>query len=362
MNEPSVIHYTVDGSAPTFASPKWERQGLRRPGEVFEFTETTTVRWLAHDLAANTSTGQATFVVDNQAPTTTASFSPAEQGGFYRNPTITLTAVDNGDAGIEKTEYSLDGGPLTLYTGPFQVTGDGDHTLSFFSTDRRRERGGAELGRRSRWTAPKPAITITKPANGASYLLGSVQNADYSCSDALSGVASCVGHRAERDSRSTRARSATRRSPSTRATTPATRRRSRCSTTSTGRSPASSGLSMTRLNTEKAGKDVEIRFKLGGFRGWDVIAAGYPQSERISCSSISSQRAFAKAVRRVLDRDDDDDDDDRGNRWRKNRALDYDRGVYEYEWETSRSWDNTCRVFVLKLADNTIHTASFRFR
>jgi len=66
VNEPSVIHYTVDGSMPTFESPMWERQGLRRPGEVFEFTENTTVRWLALDLAGNTSRGVARFSIGEQ--------------------------------------------------------------------------------------------------------------------------------------------------------------------------------------------------------------------------------------------------------------------------------------------------------
>jgi hypothetical protein len=66
VNEPSVIHYTVDGSIPTFESPKWDRQGLRRPGEVFEFSENTTVRWLALDLAGNTSRGVARFSIGEQ--------------------------------------------------------------------------------------------------------------------------------------------------------------------------------------------------------------------------------------------------------------------------------------------------------
>jgi hypothetical protein len=66
VNEPSVIHYTVDGSIPTFESPKWDRQGLRRPGEVFEFSVNTTVRWLALDLAGNTSRGVARFSIGEQ--------------------------------------------------------------------------------------------------------------------------------------------------------------------------------------------------------------------------------------------------------------------------------------------------------
>jgi hypothetical protein len=78
VNEPSVIHYTTDGTMPTFESPMWERQGLRRPGEVFEFSENTTVRWLALDLAGNTSRGVARFSIGEQY----------EFGGF-RSPVST---------------------------------------------------------------------------------------------------------------------------------------------------------------------------------------------------------------------------------------------------------------------------------
>ena len=62
---------------PTFESPKWERQGLARPGEVFEFSENTTVRWLALDIAGNTSRGVARFSIGEQY----------EFGGF-RSPIV----------------------------------------------------------------------------------------------------------------------------------------------------------------------------------------------------------------------------------------------------------------------------------
>jgi len=45
------------------------------------------------------------------------------------------------------------------------------------------------------WTiteATPPSITITRPGSGSTYLIGSVVNASYSCSDA-SGIRSCVG-------------------------------------------------------------------------------------------------------------------------------------------------------------------------
>jgi hypothetical protein len=58
VNEPSVIHYTTDGSAPNSSSPLWDATGPREPGEVFHVTTTTTFRWMATDMKGNVSTGK----------------------------------------------------------------------------------------------------------------------------------------------------------------------------------------------------------------------------------------------------------------------------------------------------------------
>jgi hypothetical protein len=63
VNEPSVIHYTTDGSKPTESSPEWDSTGPREPGEVFHITETTTFKWIAKDIKGNVSTGQRVFVI-----------------------------------------------------------------------------------------------------------------------------------------------------------------------------------------------------------------------------------------------------------------------------------------------------------
>ena len=66
VNEPSVIRYTTDGSAPNASSPLWDSTGPREPGEVFHITKTTTFRWLATDIKGNTSTGSKRFVISSK--------------------------------------------------------------------------------------------------------------------------------------------------------------------------------------------------------------------------------------------------------------------------------------------------------
>ncbi len=63
VNEPSVIRYTTDGSAPNATSALWDSTGPREPGEVFHIAQTTTFRWLATDIKGNQSTGSKTFTI-----------------------------------------------------------------------------------------------------------------------------------------------------------------------------------------------------------------------------------------------------------------------------------------------------------
>jgi Chitobiase/beta-hexosaminidase C-terminal domain len=62
-NEPSVIHYTMDGSKPDETSTVWDATGPREPGQVFHLTKTTTFRWLATDMRGNSSTGVQHFQI-----------------------------------------------------------------------------------------------------------------------------------------------------------------------------------------------------------------------------------------------------------------------------------------------------------
>ena len=48
---------------------------------------------------------------------------------------VQLSATDDA-AGVAWTRYRIDGGPLLIYTTPISITGTGDHTVEYFSTDR----------------------------------------------------------------------------------------------------------------------------------------------------------------------------------------------------------------------------------
>ncbi|MBR8742883.1 M14 family metallopeptidase [Nocardiopsis sp. MG754419] len=55
--EPAEIHYTLDGSRPTFDSPRLELSGVRGEPETLLIEETTTVHWFSVDIAGNAEGG-----------------------------------------------------------------------------------------------------------------------------------------------------------------------------------------------------------------------------------------------------------------------------------------------------------------
>jgi Tol biopolymer transport system component len=99
-------------------------------------------------------------------------------------------------------------------------------------------------------------------------------------------------------------------------------------------------------NVLNAGRAVPVNFSLGDDQGLGIFAADYPKSQRIDCDStapidILEQTATAG-----------------------DSGLSYDAatGQYTYVWKTEKGWDGTCRQFVLKLDDLTVHRANFEFK
>ena len=98
------------------------------------------------------------------------------------------------------------------------------------------------------------------------------------------------------------------------------------------------------VNVVEAGKGVPVVFTLGGDYGLGVLAAGFPQSAQVPCPSGPTDK-----IERTV-----------GG---STSSLSYDAKTqqYTYRWKTAKTWKNTCRELTLKLDDNSVHKALFRF-
>jgi hypothetical protein len=100
------------------------------------------------------------------------------------------------------------------------------------------------------------------------------------------------------------------------------------------------------VNTVKAGQAIPLKFSVGGYRGMDVFAAGYPRSVSHPCGSTAPTDAVEETVSPG------------------SSELSYDAGTgrYQYVWKTQKPWAGQCRTLVMMLADGSVHSAEFQFR
>jgi uncharacterized repeat protein (TIGR01451 family) len=100
------------------------------------------------------------------------------------------------------------------------------------------------------------------------------------------------------------------------------------------------------VNKVTAGSGVPIKFSLGGDKGLEIFAPGYPKSQPIACSSSSPTDPIEETVTAG------------------SSGLIYNADVdqYDYIWKTTKSWKGTCRRFILKLNDGTEKMADFIFK
>ena len=52
-SEPATVFYTLDGSRPTLASPKYAADDFREPPQTLTVPAGTTVHWFSADMAGN---------------------------------------------------------------------------------------------------------------------------------------------------------------------------------------------------------------------------------------------------------------------------------------------------------------------
>jgi hypothetical protein len=307
-----------------------------------------TISLTATSVSDPTQTMTADCVIDNEAPTTTADLQPAPTNGFYHDPTVTLTADDGTGSGVALTEYDLDASGWQTYSAPFQVTGDGDHTLLYRSTD---AAGNVEATNTFGFTIDTtgPVITIDAPVEAetqavgdpGNYALGSEQAASYSCLDAISGHTSCDGtvESGELFDTSTVGFHTF--------TVTSDDLAGNSSETTVQYNVVYDGMTGflqpigSGTNAVQANSAVPVKFSLGGDYGLNVIASGYPISTPVNCTTLEpTGPALATQAAEPLSSQD---------------------GQYKYVWKTKKPWAGTCRELTIKLVDNTVYTAVFQF-
>jgi hypothetical protein len=150
-----------------------------------------------YDVAGNKATAGpiSGIMIDKKVPSTTADAGSYNFGDWTnQNVTVTLDANDDG-SGVNTTEYSLDGGAYQAYpSGGILVNTEGDHTISFKSTD---NVNNAETAQSVRVKVDKTNPTIqgsrSPLANSFGWTNQSV-TVSFLCGDQplLSGLASCT--------------------------------------------------------------------------------------------------------------------------------------------------------------------------
>lgn len=98
------------------------------------------------------------------------------------------------------------------------------------------------------------------------------------------------------------------------------------------------------VNRAKSGAAVPVKFSLGGNRGLDVFAAGFPKSRAVACDSSAPVDSVEETSSPGT------------------ALLSYDAASdrYTYVWKTDRSWSG-CRQLVVRFGDGFERTAQFKF-
>ena len=176
-----ATYYTIDGGA---------RQTY---GGAFTVSAEGShqVAFWSVDEAGNAESGHTGYVnVDLTAPSTTATNVQLDNhsGWVAVAQTMTLAATD-GASGAGPTYYTLDGGGQQTYGAPLQVSGEGSHTVTYWSAD---VAGNSEAvhTRYVNIDATAPATTATGlQADALSGWQSTSQTVSMATTDALSGTA-----------------------------------------------------------------------------------------------------------------------------------------------------------------------------
>ncbi len=100
------------------------------------------------------------------------------------------------------------------------------------------------------------------------------------------------------------------------------------------------------VNQVNGGQSIPVKFSIGGNLGLNILAAGSPTSQPVSCTThapIGGSAPTATAGGSGL-------------------TYDATANQYTYVWKTQKAWAGTCRQLDVTLADGTVHSALFKFK
>ena len=300
---------------------------------------------LTCEATSDGGTASQSVTVKRDATKPTLSFgaaSPAANGNGWNNTDVAFSySADDATSGVASANAAspvVVGGEGSGLTATVTVTDNAGNSEAFTTP-------AVDIDRTA------PTVNITSPADGGSYLLSSQVLADYSCSDALSGVASCAGPVANGDP-------------------VATSTEGDFSFTVSAADQAGNAASATNdysvvvrygfggffapidnlpvVNTVKAGRTVPVKWSLMSGDGQYVSDLGTFQSltsVQVPCDGGASSSPVEEAYTAG------------------SSGLSYDplTNQFKYNWKTAKSWAGSCRQMTLELTDGQKQYAQFRF-
>ena len=104
---------------------------------TLEAEDVYAISYWSVDRANNTEAARAaTIMIDSIAPLTSAATSgPSGNNGWFRGDVVLSLTANDETSGVDVTYYTVDGGPMQTYTGAATITGDGVHSVDYWSVD-----------------------------------------------------------------------------------------------------------------------------------------------------------------------------------------------------------------------------------
>jgi pimeloyl-ACP methyl ester carboxylesterase len=297
----------------------------------------TVVRFNAIDVAGNPETEKMAEVrIDRTPPAIAAIVDPPAPNGWHRTDVTVNFAAADGLSGLASSApavvVSSEGANQEITGAVTDLAGNSAAASAILNIDK---------------TAP--TVEVTTPQDGAVFLLNAMANAGYGCSDALSGITTCVGTVPAGAAIATSA-------PGSHAfvvesgdtagnSTSVTRKYSVQYAFSGFGRPIDAGAT----NVAKAGRTVPVKYSLSDATGAlvsDLTSFVSLRSIAVGCDGSSSGAEV-------------EDTDAAGDTSIRYDAL---TGEFQYNWKTEGGWAGSCRTLELTLKDGTRHRVMFQFR